>query len=141
MERPSTLLLLDVDHFKSINDTYGHPVGDDVLRAISQICGTSVRHSDIVGRLGGEEFAIFLPGTSQENAMNLAKRLRERLDSFIVCHQGRRVPFTASIGVASSGPDDDINSLMREADRALYAAKRNGRNRVEVRWLTAFSQV
>jgi len=127
-----SILMLDVDFFKRINDRYGHHVGDAVLRTLADGCRDALRSLDVFGRLGGEEFAILLPETEREAAAEVAERLRLRLaDAQVPAEGGRVVRFTVSIGVASmSSPDDSIDALLNTADRALYAAKRAGRNRV-----------
>ncbi len=129
---PLTLLMLDADRFKLINDTHGHDVGDDVLRALADIGRRTVRNVDIFGRLGGEEFAILLPETGMVRAVEVAERLREAFEAFVgQGRDGEPVRFTVSLGVAQAGQDDDLESLLRRADEALYEAKRKGRNRVE----------
>lgn len=130
-----SLLMLDIDHFKSINDTHGHPVGDQVLSEISTLMVKLVRNCDIVARYGGEEFAIILPETDRTRAKVLAQRLRRGVEQHaIVCGQGR-IAVTVSIGLAGTeneGAATSRESLISQADNALYAAKRNGRNRIEV---------
>jgi diguanylate cyclase (GGDEF)-like protein len=128
---PLALVLFDLDHFKQINDTFGHGRGDDVLAAVGDVAAHTVRGSDFVGRLGGEEFAVMLPGTDREGARRVAENLREALRSLTVTGIDREV--TASFGVAVL-PDDapEAQALLRAADRALYQAKANGRDRVEL---------
>jgi diguanylate cyclase (GGDEF)-like protein len=128
---PLAALLLDLDHFKQINDTYGHAAGDDVLAAVGAAMRATIRASDFVGRYGGEEFVILLPDTGREAAELAAEKLRSAIATTTV--SGVTRPITASIGLAVL-PDDAGESvaLLRQADRALYAAKSNGRNRVEV---------
>ncbi len=124
---PLSLLMLDVDHFKSFNDTFGHPAGDDVLRAVSGSLRDGIRKHDELARYGGEEFAILLPNTNVKVARDLADRLRAGLAS----RPWPLRPITASLGVATTG--DTIASpteLVSEADRALYHSKRTGRDRV-----------
>lgn len=124
-----SLLLIDVDHFKAVNDNYGHLVGDEVLKAIGRHLANTVREVDVVGRWGGEEFIILVPETSAEEARQLAER---------ICAEIRRLSFedidrvTASIGVAQSMEDEELCQLMERADLALYQAKREGRDRVIV---------
>jgi diguanylate cyclase (GGDEF)-like protein len=132
---PISLLLLDIDHFKSVNDTYGHPVGDLVLKEISQIMIRLVRRCDIVARYGGEEFAIILPETSVVSAKVLAQRLRRGVEQHQINHNNKLISVTISVGIASSDIDCiEITSdaLIAKSDHALYKAKRQGRNRVEL---------
>jgi diguanylate cyclase (GGDEF)-like protein len=126
--QPVSLILLDVDHFKSINDRYGHAAGDDVLRQIAALGRHSIRSTDTIGRWGGEEFLILAPGTPLANAGHMADKLRRAIADHAFAAPGR---VTASIGVAEWGIGDDIDSWMRRADAALYLAKQSGRNRVE----------
>lgn len=127
---PLAALLLDLDHFKQINDSYGHALGDDVLAALGTTIQATLRTSDFVGRYGGEEFVILLPDTGQEEADLVAEKVRAAVATITV--SGVTRPITASIGLAIL-PDDanDSVTLLRNADRALYTAKSNGRNRVE----------
>jgi diguanylate cyclase (GGDEF)-like protein len=127
---PLAALLLDLDHFKQINDTHGHAAGDDVLAALGTTLKASLRASDFVGRYGGEEFVILLPDTGYAEAGTTAEKIRAAVAAITVSGVSR--PITASIGLAVF-PDDahDSVSLLRNADRALYSAKSNGRNRVE----------
>jgi diguanylate cyclase (GGDEF)-like protein len=127
--RPLSVLMIDADDFKRINDRHGHSAGDDVLRAMAERCLGVVRESDIVGRLGGEEFAIALSDTDMPDAFQTAERLRRGVAAEPFAVDGDKLHVTVSIGVAArraqhSDPDD----LLRFADRALYAAKANGRN-------------
>jgi diguanylate cyclase (GGDEF)-like protein len=127
---PLAALLLDLDHFKQINDSHGHALGDDVLAALGTILQATVRTSDFVGRYGGEEFVILLPDTGREEGEAVAEKIRAAVATITV--SGVTRPITASIGLAIL-PDDagDSITLLRNADRALYTAKANGRNRVE----------
>ena len=126
--------LVDLDHFKAINDTHGHLVGDHVLREAAQAMSTSIRPYDAVGRLGGEEFLIILPGCDQINAVGHAERLRLALNRISVNTPAGPVHFTASFGVTVVGPDSrvDARTAIQVADAAMYAAKRFGRDRVEI---------
>lgn len=125
------LLMLDVDHFKFINDNYGHDAGDEVLRKLSKVCDETLREVDIVGRIGGEEFAALLSGATCVQALAAAERLRLAIESTVVSLQERAVCFTVSIGVTSLMPNDEgVDELLKRADQALYRAKRGGRNRV-----------
>jgi diguanylate cyclase (GGDEF)-like protein len=126
---PLSCVLIDIDRFKQINDTYGHPFGDEVIRAVSQALQATVRNEDVVCRYGGEEFAVLAPNTEPEAARLLAERLRVAVSKQIVTHRGTEVSITCSIGVANmvgSPPP----SVIEQADQALYEAKRQGRNRV-----------
>jgi len=126
---PLALLFLDIDHFKAVNDHYGHPTGDIVLAEMSQRLRASVRQSDSVGRWGGEEFLILAPGASRDEALRLAEKLRA-----MVAAQGFRQvgSLTISIGVSTLQGDDDLQALVSRADAAMYRAKQGGRNRVEL---------
>ncbi|HET8667908.1 MAG TPA: PAS domain S-box protein [Terriglobales bacterium] len=129
---PTSVIMLDLDEFKSINDRNGHHVGDQVLRVIGQVCRQSLREMDIVGRIGGEEFAVLLPETDGKAALVVAERLRQAIASAPVhVEHGRVLHFTASIGVDTlHGEEVDVEVVLRSADHALYSAKRAGRNRV-----------
>jgi len=125
------VLFIDLDHFKSINDTYGHAVGDDVLRAVAETLQTAVRRSDIVGRIGGEEFSVFLPNTQVQGAEQLAEALRMAIESIHIEVDGVRLRITASIGVAAKRYEQEtMQAIQQHADQAMYEAKRGGRNRV-----------
>jgi diguanylate cyclase (GGDEF)-like protein len=129
--QPFAVLFIDLDHFKSINDTYGHAVGDDVLRAVAQTLQANVRRSDVVGRIGGEEFSVFLPNTQVKGAELLAENLRVAIESIHIEVDGVRLKITASIGVAAKRFDDEtMQAIQQHADQAMYEAKRGGRNRV-----------
>ncbi|HEY9857399.1 MAG TPA: diguanylate cyclase [Stenomitos sp.] len=129
---PLSFIIFDLDHFKPINDTYGHQAGDIVLKEASAMLKAKVRTSDLVARYGGEEFAIILPQTTEEDAYNLAERLRQELEQMeIQINADRKLKVTASIGLASRGENDATpKELIKRADMALYAAKNGGRNRV-----------
>ncbi len=128
------LLMLDADQFKDINDSYGHDVGDHVLQIISRLCLTQVREVDVVGRLGGEEFAILLPQTGFAAALDIAERIRSAIaQAQVPTADGQVLRFTVSIGgYASSGHNLEVDELIRAADQALYTAKRGGRNLVRM---------
>lgn len=127
-----SLLMLDLDHFKAINDLHGHLVGDLVLQKLVQVCTAALRSEDTIGRLGGEEFAILLPETGRDKAMEVATRLCAGVAAAEVPLDGEPViRFTASIGVATLTADDfSVSAMLDRADHALYEAKRTGRNRV-----------
>ena len=129
--RPLAAFMIDVDHFKRINDTYGHAGGDSVLRALSECIGECIRTTDICGRLGGEEFAVLLPETDQTSAIMVAERLRRRIGTTPVeLASGQTCRATVSVGVAISIGSDDLDHLLSRADQALYAAKNGGRDQV-----------
>jgi diguanylate cyclase (GGDEF)-like protein len=131
---PVSALIVDLDHFKSINDTFGHPAGDEVLERVSRLCQQSVRRPDVVGRYGGEEFVVLAPATEAEpDARTLADRLREVIEGIEVDWEGETVTVTASIGLTElRGDDDSVEAMLERADRALYRAKEAGRNTVEM---------
>jgi diguanylate cyclase (GGDEF)-like protein/PAS domain S-box-containing protein len=132
--RHFSTLMLDLDHFKRINDEAGHAAGDDTLRAFARVCAAHLRKADLFGRLGGEEFAIALPETPAEGAVVVAERLRAVVAETEVNANGSSIRFTVSIGVTElSSEDRDIEDIHRRADDALYEAKNNGRNRVVTR--------
>ena len=127
------VLMIDADNFKNINDTYGHKIGDKVLIELAAVCERSLRQDDLVARYGGEEFVVFLANVSGEIAVTVADRLREAIAQIVVyADNGQPISFTVSIGVAPSGISDNINMMIKMADDAMYAAKQNGRNRVEI---------
>jgi diguanylate cyclase (GGDEF)-like protein len=128
--RPLAVLMIDIDKFKLINDTYGHATGDEVLRRVACLLGESVRTEDIVCRYGGEEFAVIAPNTC-DGAAALAERLRHAVETMKITFLGKPLHVTASIGVASHDQAPET-SLVAQADAALYRAKQAGRNRVEV---------
>jgi diguanylate cyclase (GGDEF)-like protein len=131
--RPTAVLLIDLDHFKSINDRFGHALGDSVLEIFSAAARKSVRSTDLIGRLGGEEFASVLYDTSRDKAVAVAERMRETFAQLAQDVNGRPVCATVSIGIVHcEGAVLDIPELLAQADHALYSAKERGRNRVEV---------
>jgi diguanylate cyclase (GGDEF)-like protein len=131
---PLCLLMIDVDHFKAINDTHGHPAGDCVLVTLAQIVHESLRMEDVFARFGGEEFAVLCRGTTADDALTLAERLRYLIGAFSFDHQGRAIAVTVSVGAACwFDQPDSATRLIADADEALYKAKASGRNRVVVR--------
>jgi diguanylate cyclase (GGDEF)-like protein/PAS domain S-box-containing protein len=132
--KPISILMIDLDKFKKINDTYGHQTGDNVLKKFSDICRLAFRELDIIGRIGGEEFAVVLPEASAEQANEVAERLRKKITSTsIPTDHDTAVEFTISIGVASlSTANDTLDAMLSRADTALYKAKNSGRNQVSV---------
>jgi diguanylate cyclase (GGDEF)-like protein/PAS domain S-box-containing protein len=132
--KPLSIILFDLDHFKKINDTYGHPAGDEVLQHVAEHCQAALRFEDILARYGGEEFIVLLPETGLEPAEVVAERLRQVVETapFTVC--GQNVTITISLGVAGlpPGKETTIEELLSLADSALYISKQSGRNRVSV---------
>ncbi|MGH8460361.1 MAG: diguanylate cyclase [Stenotrophobium sp.] len=131
---PLSAMMIDIDHFKKVNDSHGHGTGDRVIIALAQTITAHIRKIDFAGRLGGEEFAILLPRADKEPAAEVANRLRLLIsEQRVALEPGRDIGFTASIGVAALRPTTrNLQELLRNADAALYSAKREGRNRVEV---------
>ncbi len=125
------IAIVDIDHFKRINDRYGHPVGDDVLKAVAQAMRAACRDSDTLGRFGGEEFAVLLEGIGSDHVLAAAERLRKAVANVAIRIEDQTISPTASVGVACLSPDEqDFDQLLVRADRALYQAKEQGRNRV-----------
>jgi len=130
-KRSFSVIMFDLDHFKAVNDTYGHRVGDRVLSTIGKIVLEMKRLSDAFGRYGGEEFVLLLPETPLDAAALVAERLRVRIASTPFDVEGNSFPVTVSLGVAHSHPGvENVDALVQEADSHLYAAKQGGRNRV-----------
>jgi diguanylate cyclase (GGDEF)-like protein len=131
--RPFALVVLDIDSFKAINDRFGHDAGDRMIAHMAALCREERRPSDVVARIGGEEFAILLPATERAAAAQVGERLRHRVAANPLLHDGRTITVSVSIGVAAARAGlADLAALMKEADRALYDAKGQGRNRVVV---------
>lgn len=126
-----TLMMIDIDHFKQLNDRHGHAAGDEALRRFAEVAGRTLRKHDLMGRLGGEEFAVLLPGTAVLEAMESAERLRLAAAAANVGVADGSYVLTVSIGVAQLFDTETVGEALVRADRALYRAKRNGRNRVE----------
>lgn len=132
-QRPAAMLMLDLDRFKQVNDIFGHRAGDDVLKHFAQICRDTVRETDIIGRTGGEEFAILLPETELDSAFQLAERIRSTVASSAVQLTDSALSYSVSIGVAVK--DTEIlhtQELLSQADKALYTAKEAGKNRIQI---------
>ena len=128
----NAIVLMDVDHFKNINDTYGHIIGDQVLMGLAALCQENLRGCDLLARFGGEEFIMLLPHTELDEARQIADRLREIIDRKKIATDQGRLAVTVSMGVAVSGPGEilDLYDLIIQADQAMYRAKGAGRNRV-----------
>lgn len=124
-----SLIMADIDHFKSVNDTYGHQVGDAVLREVGQIISSAIRKSDIFGRYGGEEFIIICPKTSSEQALILAEKIRQEIENFDFTEVGHK---TISLGISSLIDNDEVEDMIKRADDALYKAKNDGRNKTVI---------
>lgn len=129
-ENPSSLIMLDIDHFKKINDNYGHTVGDEAIRCISRIIKEQIRELDIAGRYGGEEFGIIITNTNGDGACVIAERLRATIEKQTVFTEGHEIKFTISLGIAELNEHmHDHRSWIEKADQALYKSKESGRNR------------
>lgn len=130
-DNPVSLVIFDIDHFKRVNDTYGHQTGDEVIRTVAEITSQLVRETDFAGRYGGEEFVVLLPGTPLDGAAQFAERLRHAVEQKVLDYQGSPLTFTISLGVAAIGDDmPGYQALLERADKALYVSKEQGRNRV-----------
>jgi len=130
-EQPFTVLMLDIDHFKAVNDTYGHGIGDDALKETVRVIQSLLRGEDTLGRLGGEEFAVIFPQTIDAGASFVAERIRKSISEIVIETSQGPLTFTMSIGVtASDAEDDSIEDILNRADGALYQAKEQGRDRV-----------
>jgi len=133
--QPLSVMMFDLDHFKKVNDTYGHQVGDQVLRLTTQVVGGGLRSADIIGRYGGEEFIVLLPMTTAQQAFALAERIRNEVAQVVVETEKGSVSVTISIGVVAmdeTSPAESVESLFRRADEAMYGAKQSGRNRTVI---------
>jgi diguanylate cyclase (GGDEF)-like protein len=123
--------MLDIDHFKAVNDQFGHLTGDEVIRNIADIIRRAIRETDIAGRYGGEEFIVFLPDTSSKHAVIVAERIRKIVMDTVVKYDNHELKYTCSVGVAAKLPKYSKPQMWIEAaDKALYVAKQNGRNKV-----------
>lgn len=129
---PLALMMIDIDHFKQINDRWGHASGDDALQVFARTARDVMREHETIGRLGGEEFATMLPGADIDAAMQAAQRLRQAVRAATVITSGPSYTMTVSIGVVVLDPNEDLSAALARADHALYTAKRAGRDRVEV---------
>ena len=132
-QRPLAAIMLDIDHFKQVNDTYGHAVGDQVLQAVAARCRETVREIDILGRYGGEEFVVLLLETDLDGARILAERLRQCVVDPPISTDGGMMKITVSLGVGILDKEcPDLDHLLQRADQALYKSKQDGRNRVSI---------
>ena len=127
-----SVVIMDLDHFKNINDTYGHLAGDEALRKIGDILNNSMRSSDFIGRFGGEEFICLLPETNADSALKYCDLLHNKINNAEIKYDGKNIPLTLSIGFTTYEPVHNklqLNDLIKQADKALYGAKQEGRNR------------
>jgi diguanylate cyclase (GGDEF)-like protein len=127
---PFAVMIVDLDHFKSINDRYGHPAGDAVLKLFADLINSVARRSDIIGRIGGEEFAVVLPGAATAEGLEFAERLQHAISRAVLKFKGAAIRYRVSIGLTEFDTDseDNIDDLLARADLALYQAKQAGRN-------------
>jgi diguanylate cyclase (GGDEF)-like protein len=130
--RPLGVILFDLDHFKAVNDHYGHLAGDEVLKYTARHVENSLRSDDLLGRYGGEEFVVFLPGADLSTSITIGERIRQGIESIQVDFQGQSINISASVGVytAPVNGNETLTEMLGQADRALYRAKHNGRNQV-----------
>jgi diguanylate cyclase (GGDEF)-like protein len=131
-DKQGALLIIDVDNFKAVNDSFGHDLGDAALKVIAQAIKGSVREIDLVGRMGGEEFGVFLPGLSAARTATVAERIRRAVSLTKFLPLGRKCDLSISVGGTTFDTGTSFSELYRRADQRLYAAKRNGRNRVDI---------
>ena len=133
-QQPLVVIMLDIDHFKRINDSWGHDIGDKAIQSLAELCRSTLRDIDLIGRIGGEEFAILLPETTLEQAFPVAERLRQRIEAQRISLPDNQVlNFTASLGLSILVPDDQkIDRILKRADQALYQAKNGGRNQTVI---------
>lgn len=130
---PLTIMMIDLDHFKKVNDNYGHQMGDEVIKTLVETCRHNLRAYDMIGRLGGEEFGILLPETNSQEALSIAERIQQELNAHVFKHHDTQFSVSTSIGIAEISPAVfDTKALFKIADNALYQAKEEGRNRVVI---------
>jgi diguanylate cyclase (GGDEF)-like protein len=130
---PCSMIMFDIDHFKKINDNYGHPAGDEVIRQTAAILQDCIRETDVGGRYGGEEFGVLLINTEAEDARIVAERIRESIEALTVTHEAHVIKYTVSLGIAEmSGSMNNHEQLIHQADHALYQSKEGGRNQATV---------
>ncbi len=128
-----SVVMFDIDHFKKVNDTYGHQAGDEAIRQVSRVLRENLRKTDIAGRYGGEEFGVILGNTDAENAIIFCERVRNQVQAVVVKHEGQEIKFTVSLGISQASMDtDNYKTWLEQADQALYAAKQGGRNQTIV---------
>lgn len=129
-----SMILFDIDHFKKVNDTYGHQAGDYVLQEVARVVKKNIRRADVIARYGGEEFVIGLPETPLEKAQFAAERIRKAVEKQEFVFEGTKIPVTISVGVANyqNHPEELMDTFVKDADKALYDSKESGRNRVTV---------
>lgn len=127
-QRPLGMIMIDIDHFKKVNDTFGHATGDCMIRALAGCANDTIRLSDLLFRFGGEEFVVLLPETNLKGVIHLAERIRRNVEALNCVCEGKHIHMTASFGVAVLNEEDDEESFFARADRALYQAKTDGRN-------------
>jgi diguanylate cyclase (GGDEF)-like protein len=129
----SSVLIFDIDHFKNVNDTYGHQAGDEVIRQTSSLLLDMVRKTDVAGRYGGEEFVVFLPDTDSGKAKIFAERLRKKIEAITVTHDDKKIKFTISLGICQFNKDlPSHEKWIEQADQALYQSKEGGRNQTNI---------
>ena len=129
----TSVVMFDIDHFKRVNDTYGHQAGDEVIRQVSQALRDNLRTTDIAGRYGGEEFGVLLPDTNADSAVVFCERLRKQIEAMEVVHDGQTIKFTVSLGVSQANPSaTDYKAWLEQSDQALYYCKENGRNQTRI---------
>jgi len=127
------MIMFDIDHFKKINDNYGHPAGDEVIRQTADVLRNCIRETDVGGRYGGEEFGVLLINTEAEDARIVAERIREAIEALTVTHEKHSIRFTVSLGIAEmEGGMESHEQLIHNADQALYQSKEGGRNQATV---------
>jgi diguanylate cyclase (GGDEF)-like protein len=131
-----TWIMIDIDHFKAVNDTFGHEAGDEVLKAVAISLQSTLREGDILSRFGGEEFVLLMPGASETVGASVAERLRLKLEALTIGVDGRQIRATASFGVAQQATGETQAATLERADAALYRAKHGGRNRVIIALLS-----
>ncbi len=131
--QPCSLIMFDIDHFKKVNDTYGHPAGDEVIRKTAQTLRETIRETDIAGRYGGEEFGVILIDTQAQDALIVAERLRTAIEALTVSYEGNAIRYTISLGIAEQTEEmTDHSQLIECADQALYQSKQSGRNQATI---------
>ena len=131
---PFSMMILDLDHFKNVNDKYGHMAGDKVLATFGETVNSISRKSDLAGRLGGEEFAFFLPNTSAQQSIGFSERLLKAINQTVVNYKDHSIQYSASIGLVffPETKNDSIEELLHLADKTLYSAKESGRNQIKI---------